>query len=671
MPYGIVDKVICNRENHPEFIPQDHQTKVLNYFLNELKHKGLLLFHKLGSGKSCSSIMISDEMIKQSKSEKKKIFVMTPGSLRQNFIEEYCDRCGYKPDFLKKHYTFITTNYAVGKRLPDFNDSLVIIDEVHNLINGVKNQAVHPTLVYNKLMESNCKILALTGTPVFNYIWEWPFLGNLLKPGTFTNLFRFGELNTELFMDKFIIDSDGNVKPKHKNFEINLRGIISYFPGTGDGYYPKVIHEDPILIRMTPIQEQNYFEISTYENKIRNSGPPHISLLQQKPKEYHDKMEEYIMATKYIMSRYASNFYYPKIFSTNDARNRDEIRDLKKVPTYIYEPTGESYNTVQEIINEKYDYDKEEKEIKKAFITHQNKKDVVKGIIKKIKDNINKKIRADFKLVDIGWVEKSNFDKKQLIDVYSRKFTAIITNIISNWNAKHLVFSFYKTKAGVNMIHALFKMCNIKTEIYSGDISDSKRQNILKKFNSENNRYGQKIKALLVTEAGAEGINVLETQHIHIVESSTREMKIQQAIGRVVRFRSHMVEGRKPMPKNEQVVHIWRYWSIGSGNEIKIKKKFKNKDGKEEIKEEIVVDKTCVDEILYNKGRVFVNTIQSFLSLLKKSSVTPYIKANDKEGKLKDYKHIKMSPVLSKACDVSDARYFDNHHLQNDKNAVD
>ena len=111
-------------------------------------------------------------------------------------------------------------------------------------------------------MKSNCRILALTGTPVFNYIWEWPFLGNLLKPGTFTKMIRHGELDREAFMTKFVIDKDGNVKPKNpKMFAKKLRGIVSYFPGRGGGYYPEVIHETPIQVRMTPLQNENYWSI--------------------------------------------------------------------------------------------------------------------------------------------------------------------------------------------------------------------------------------------------------------------------------------------------------------------------------------------------------------------------------------------------------------------------
>ena len=84
MTRGIYKNIKCLYGDHPEFTPQEHQSEVLDYFINKSKYKGLCLFHRLGSGKSCSSIMISDEMLKLAKI--RKIFVMTPGSLRQNFI---------------------------------------------------------------------------------------------------------------------------------------------------------------------------------------------------------------------------------------------------------------------------------------------------------------------------------------------------------------------------------------------------------------------------------------------------------------------------------------------------------------------------------------------------------------------------------------------------------
>lgn len=674
MPYGVYKNIMCDKGSHPPFTPQEHQSEVLDYFINKSKYKGLCLYHRLGSGKSCSSIMISDEMLKLARV--KKVFVLTPGSLRQNFIEEYCDRCGYKPKFLKKYYTFITTNYAVGERLPKFKNSFVIIDEVHNLINGVKNQSKHATLIYNALMKSDCRILTLTGTPVFNYIWEWPLLGNLLKPDTFVDILRDEQLDTVLFERKFEIDNEGNVKPKNPRvFSVQLKGIISYFPGrSGDGYYPEVIHEKPITIRMTIPQDNLYWTLANWENDVRVKGPPPQSLLRKNPKEYSDKMEEFIMASKYIMSRFACNFYYPdSIRNSSDPAKRDELHKIGKILRYKYKPTGEigvsKAYFVDKLYNNRLEKYKLELADKNEELSGKNWKSVCDNIKNKVKRDVKKNVIQEPVLANIGWVEKDKFMNHQLSDMYSRKITAVLTNLVLHWKAKHVLFTFFKNKSGVNIIHALLEMCGIKSSIYSGDIGDSQRKKILKDFNAENNRYGDKIKILLVTEAGAEGINILEAQHMHILESSTREMKIQQAIGRVVRYRSHAVEGRKPMPKNEQVVHVWRYWSTSDPEPHTIETSYKDSDGVTKTNKKIIVDKTCVDEILYKKGIYTVNTIASFLNLLKEASVTSYDKSSDKSGKLKDWGLIETPEKLTDAYKISDDRY--NNKIPDSTSSVD
>ena len=670
MPRGIYEEIECSVGKHPIFSPQRHQSEVLDYFLNKSKYKGLLLFHRLGSGKSCSSIMISDEMLGVSKV--KKVYVMTPGSLRQNFIEEYCEKCGKSPKYLKKHYTFITTNFSVGKRLPNFDGSLVIIDEVHNLMNGVKNQSIHSTLIYNALMKSNCRILALTGTPVYNYIWEWPFIGNLLKPGAFPNLLKNGELDTEAFMKQFEVDKDGNVTAKNKDmFNVMLRGIISYFPGVSGGFYPEVIYETPIQVRMTAAQDTAYWFLFTWEERVRGRGPPDKSILRTKPKEYWDKTQEYIMASKYIMSRLGSNFFYPKEFrSSKNSESRDEISHIGKIIKYRYKPTGEVADNKKYFADKLYKFELERERVGKVKWGEKELKELSLKIKEKVSNDVKKNVIQENTMQNIGWVDHKNFGDKKLTDIYSRKLVAVITNVLSNWKAKHVIFTFFKTKAGVNIIHSLFKMCGIKTEIYSGDISDGRRREILKKFNAENNRYGDKIKILLVTEAGAEGINILEAQHMHILESSTREMKVQQAIGRVVRYKSHMVDGRKPMPKTEQVVHVWRYWSTSGPDPFNLVSEIKKKDGSTEKITTVIVDKTAVDEILYNKGRVFVNSLKSFLNMLKNASVTSFDKSQDKDSSLKDYGILHINPLIENACKISDERYNAYTHVTDDTESV-
>ena len=65
-----------------------HQKIVKDYMNLYTPYRGLLLYHGLGSGKTCTSIAIAEGM----KSERK-VIVMTPASLKRNYMEEI-KKCG-------------------------------------------------------------------------------------------------------------------------------------------------------------------------------------------------------------------------------------------------------------------------------------------------------------------------------------------------------------------------------------------------------------------------------------------------------------------------------------------------------------------------------------------------------------------------------------------------
>ena len=60
-----------------------HQKIVRDYLNLITPYRGILLFHGLGSGKTCSSIAIAEGM-----KDNKRVIVMTPASLRRNYYEE-------------------------------------------------------------------------------------------------------------------------------------------------------------------------------------------------------------------------------------------------------------------------------------------------------------------------------------------------------------------------------------------------------------------------------------------------------------------------------------------------------------------------------------------------------------------------------------------------------
>lgn len=86
MPKG-VNKADCNDIKSTPFKSLPHQEYASEYFLNS-PHKGLLLWWKMGVGKTASSNLTAYKMLKAGKI--KNVYVLSPGSLRGNWIQEFC-----------------------------------------------------------------------------------------------------------------------------------------------------------------------------------------------------------------------------------------------------------------------------------------------------------------------------------------------------------------------------------------------------------------------------------------------------------------------------------------------------------------------------------------------------------------------------------------------------
>ena len=78
------DSVSCDSiYGSDDFSLLTHQKIVRDYMNVYTPYRGLLLYHGLGSGKTCSSIAIAEGF-----KTKNQIMVMTPASLRVNYLEE-------------------------------------------------------------------------------------------------------------------------------------------------------------------------------------------------------------------------------------------------------------------------------------------------------------------------------------------------------------------------------------------------------------------------------------------------------------------------------------------------------------------------------------------------------------------------------------------------------
>ena len=96
--------ISCDDYSKQDFTLLIHQKIVRDYINLYTPYRGLLLFHGLGSGKTCSSIAISEGL-----KNNKQIIVMTPASLRNNYIQEL-KKCGDLMYKKNQFWEFVSKN---------------------------------------------------------------------------------------------------------------------------------------------------------------------------------------------------------------------------------------------------------------------------------------------------------------------------------------------------------------------------------------------------------------------------------------------------------------------------------------------------------------------------------------------------------------------------------
>jgi hypothetical protein len=234
------------------------QQLVANLLRKESPYRGILLYHALGSGKTCSAISIANTLLQE-----KDIIFISKASIEPNFIDEV-KKCGLiyfrtinnwtwipinkisnikqyshipeetikknngvfivnpnnpssnydelssglqqllhkqLEDSIRKRITFlhIDDTRLASKLQPNmFDNKIIIIDEVHNLTNNMTlSNSKRSAAIYQLLL--NCKsskIIMLSGTPIINNLFELSKLFNILYGNKPTlNIYITGKLN--------------------------------------------------------------------------------------------------------------------------------------------------------------------------------------------------------------------------------------------------------------------------------------------------------------------------------------------------------------------------------------------------------------------------------------------------------------------------------------------
>lgn len=85
-----------------------------------------------------------------------------------------------------------------------------------------------------------------------------------------------------------------------------------------------------------------------------------------------------------------------------------------------------------------------------------------------------------------------------------------------------------------------------------------------KRFGADvDNLYGKVLKIMLVSTAGAQGINLFNVRHVHIMEPGWNAAKMDQVIGRAIRLCSHAM-----LPIEDRTVQVSLYLSVFQPEDI-------------------------------------------------------------------------------------------------------
>ena len=147
----------------------------------------------------------------------------------------------------------------------------------------------------------------------------------------------------------------------------------------------------------------------------------------------------------------------------------------------------------------------------------------------------------------INQVVKHVLESKGIVMIYSR---FVWKGIIPT--AMALEHAGMKRYDGVPLIHKSSKNIGSYAVITANDEFTSNINNIVQVARSEENKDGAIIKVLIISDKGAEGIDLRNIRCVHVLEPWYHIGKIEQVLGRASRYESHLL-----LPEQERNVTLF------------------------------------------------------------------------------------------------------------------
>ena len=586
-------KMMCKKSESFELSP--HQEFVRKFISYQNPYNSLLLYHGLGSGKTCSAISITESLRLYSKyiPNFKKILMVASPNVQENFKLQLFDPSKLtrvnglwnlhgcvgnsllkelnidntqeikREDLIyrirktiKEHYSFIGYGSFANfiekqlsnrntKRLQNmFRSRVIVIDEIHNIrITETSSDSIGKKIasMLNKLVHyvKGIKFIFLTGTPMYNDPKEIIYLLNLMNLNDNRGTLQIKDVFTESGELK-----EGGVE----KIQEKANGYISYVRGENPYVFPYMI---------TPSMYKD-------EQSSLLSIPPTLQFNNKKiyPIQHLDL---YGVA----LSNHQENAYMKTI----------EIIEEKKT---------EDFENIDSL-----GYNDLMKPIQHLLITYPHEDGYYTGdeglqYVMQYSESLYPPSRNNFVYNDTPLKGMFEYDQ---IGQYSSKIKSLLDQILSSKGIV-LVYSQYINGGLVPISLALEELgfkrfgeksktlfrdkkedLNVynlkKAEDYQGKFKRAtyaiiSGEKMLSPDNNEEiyaltheNEQGQNVKVVLISQAGTEGIDLKNVRQVHVMEPWYNLNRIEQIIGRARRNCSH-----SELPLQERNFMLFLYTTL-------------------------------------------------------------------------------------------------------------
>jgi hypothetical protein len=448
---------------------------------------------------------------------------------------------------------------------------------------------------------------------------------NLVKLSVKTKVILNEALPTDkvVFNKLFIDDSGGGREDKVitiKNedlFKRRILGIISYYKTTGSDLFPRMLPAISRNLYMTDHQIKKYLEVRLIEIRM-----------DDRKKLFKGKGGGDDIGSVYrAFSRMVCNFAFPdeiaRVFP-NDVRvlMKKELKEMANVDSSVDVDVDAMDGDVAKKLN----------------------KDVVAAYSEQLDAAMNKLVKQDYLAIE------------KLRDVYSPKFAQMYEDLVASPGSV-LVYSQFRMIEGLgifkevlnrqgfaeinivnsesfgymiddmdifdeqydNKRYVIFNSDRVKTKILMNIFNGNRKalpkviQEQLAHIDLEKEQmYGKIVKAMMITQSGAEGISLKNVRRVLITEYFWNSVRIDQVVGRAVRTGSH-----KSLPVADQNVQVFTYLMNFTKKQLNDNPTLRSKD------KEITTDKH-----IYNIAKGKEGLVNSFLQMLKAASLDCVIQAD-------------------------------------------